>query len=77
MKDPEFEIGDTVRFVAYKFDEDGGMTDKLMKVTGKLVEIEPIGSCSDTNFPTYHVNRNGDVFWYSGDKLQLIKKHKK
>jgi len=68
------ELGDTVRFVSNKMDEDGRITDKLMHVTGKLVEIEPIGACQETSFPKYWVKRNGKLFWYSGDKLQLVKK---
>lgn len=67
------KIGDTVRFVCNKFDEHGRMTDRIMKVTGKLVEIEPVGSCRETNFPKYWVKRNGKLLWYSGDNLQFIK----
>ena len=73
----QIKVGDTVRFVSYKMDEDGRITDRLMKVTGKLIEIEPVGSCSETSFPKYWVMRNGSRYWYSGDKLQLIKSAKK
>lgn len=62
MEDIEFKVGDTVR-----------MTDRIMRVTGNLTEIEPIGSCSERDLPKYWVNRNGKLYWYSGDKLQLIK----
>lgn len=69
----EFKVGDTVRFVTYKMDEHGRITDRVMKVTGKLVEIEPVGACQETKFPKYWVKRNGKLYWYSGDNLQLIK----
>lgn len=72
----QIEIGDTVRFVCYRMDEDGRTTDRVMKVTGKLHEIEPVGACSETNSPKYWVNRNGKLLWYSGGNLQLIKKAK-
>jgi len=70
----EFKVGDTVRFVCNRFDDDGSMTDSIMRVTGTLVYIEPVGSCDETNFPKYWVRRKGKVLWYSGDKLILIKK---
>lgn len=71
----EIEIGDMVRFVTQKFDEDGWMTDKIMDVTGRLTSIEP--TCMDTSFPKYWVRRNGKDYWYSGDNLQLITKGKR
>lgn len=73
----EIKIGDTVRFVCQKFDDDGRITDTVIRVTGKLIEIEPIGSCEETNFPKYWVRRNGKNLWYSGDALQLIRKAKR
>lgn len=69
----EPKIGDTVRFVCYEIDEHGSVTEKIRRVTGKLIEIQPIGSCQETNFPTYWVRRNGKDYWYSGGNLQLIK----
>lgn len=68
---PAIKVGDTVRFEGYKFDEDGWSTDKWMKVTGKLIEIEP--KCNETSFPRYHVKRNGKMYWYSGGNIVLIK----
>ena len=76
LENKGIKVGDTVRFVCYKFDDDGRMTDTIMKVTGKLVEIEPIGSCGETEFPKYWVVRNGKKLWYSGNSLQLIKSGK-
>lgn len=73
MNQSQIKIGDTVRFVANKFDEHGRITKRVMKVTGKLVEIEPVGACGETSFPKYWVNRNGKVYWYSGCNLMLIK----
>lgn len=76
METSSIQVGDTVRFVCNKMDEDGRMTDRIMRVTGKLTEIEPIVSCGETSFPKYWVKRNGSLLWYSGDKLQLVKKAK-
>jgi len=72
----EAKINDTVRFISHKMDEYGRITDRVMRVTGKLVKVEPIGSCSETGFPKYWVKRNGSLYWYSGDKIQLVKRHK-
>jgi len=68
-----FKIGDTVRFVCNRMDDDGSMTDSIMKVTGKITEIEKEHS-ENTLFPKYHIKRNGKMYWYSGDNLQLIKR---
>ena len=67
----KFKIGDTVRFVCNEMDEHGAITDKIRRVSGKLFEIET--SCHETNYPKYHVRRNGKDYWYSGDNLQLVK----
>ena len=75
MENTNFKIGDTVRFVCNRMDEDGLMLDTTMKVTGTLIEIEEKHN-ENTNFPKYHVKRNGKIYWYSGDNLQLIKQSK-
>jgi len=71
MKD-NFKIGDKVRFVCNAFDENGIMTNRVMKVTGTLIEIEE-KHMENTSFPKYHIRRNGKMYWYSGDNLKLIK----
>lgn len=71
MVDSDIKVGDIVRFVCNQMDEYGSMTNRIRKVTGKLIKIET--TCSETNYPKYHVRRNGKDYWYSGDNLQIIK----
>ena len=77
MKDTYgIEIGDTVRFVCEKTDDDGFNTGKIMRITGKCFLIELDNNINSSHFPTFHVRRNGKDYWYFGDNIQIIKKGK-
>jgi len=52
------EVGDTVRFVCNKSDEDGFQTNKIMRVTGKCFMIEHDNNINSKDYPTFHVRRN-------------------
>lgn len=70
------EVGDKVRFICYKNDEDGFTTDKVMRVTGRVIAIEQ-KHIDSPYFPKIYVRRNGLDYWYFGNNIELLEKGKR
>jgi hypothetical protein len=70
------EVGDIVRFVVNKRDDDGWQTDKVMRVTGRCVLIETDHN-EQYGFPKTWVRRSGIDYWCCTDNIQVLEKGKR